>query len=95
MPTSQPSRRGLGETYGTMPYMRRTTLYLPDTLKARVERAARQYDVSEAELMRAAIDEYTREHVPVRPTLPLFESIGAPDLADKVDAILAASFGAD
>ena len=78
-----------------MPYVRKTTLYLPDALKARVERVARERAISEAELIRAAIDAYTQSGARPRPTLPLFESIGEPDLAERVDDILAESFGRD
>lgn len=75
--------------------MRRTTVYLPDALKVRIERAARERAVSEAEVIRAAIDEYTRTSMRPRPTLPLFESIGDPLLAERVDEILAEGFGRD
>jgi predicted transcriptional regulator len=78
-----------------MPYVKRTTVYLPEALKARLSRAARDRNVSEAELVRAAIDEYTRTDARPRPTLPLFESIGDPDLAERVDEILAEGFGRD
>lgn len=54
--------------------MRKTTVYLPDDLKLRLERAAGDNGLSEAELIRAAIDEYTRAHVRPRPRLPLFSS---------------------
>lgn len=79
--------------YGTMPYMRKTTVYLPDALKERLERAARDGDVSEAELIRAAIDNYTRTGARPRPTLPLFDSIGDAELAERVDGILEEGFG--
>jgi hypothetical protein len=73
--------------------MKRTTLYLPDSLKQRVERVAHDRNVSEAELMRTAIDEYTRGAARPRPKLPLFESIGDSNLAERVDEILAEGFG--
>ena len=75
--------------------MRKTTVYLPDALKERLERAARQGNVSEAEVIRAAIESFTRTSVRPRPTLPLFESIGDPGLAERVDEILADGFGRD
>ena len=81
-------------TYGILPYiMRKTTVYLPEALKERVERAARDRNVSEAELIRAAIDDYTRTSARPRPKLPLFESIGDADLAGRVDEILEEGFG--
>jgi hypothetical protein len=52
--------------------MRKTTVYLPDDLKLRLERAAGDNGLSEAELIRAAIDEYTRTHARPRPRFPLF-----------------------
>jgi len=73
--------------------MRKTTLYIPEALKARLERAARDRNVSEAAIVRAALDAYTREEAPPRPTLPLLDSVGEPDLAERVDEILAAGFG--
>jgi hypothetical protein len=82
-------------TYGNMPYMRKTTVYLPDALKERLERAARDGNISEAELIRSAIDDYTRTSARPRPRLPLFESIGDPDLAGRVDEILEEGFGRD
>lgn len=76
-----------------MPYVRKTTLYLPETLKARLERVAGERGVSEAEIVRAALDAYTRTEVPPRPTLPLFDRVGDPDLAERVDEVLAGGFG--
>ena len=76
-----------------MPYVRRTTVYLPDSLKHRLERVARERKLSEAELIRAAIDEFTRERARPRLRLPLFGQIGDPDLAEGVDDVLAGGFG--
>lgn len=72
--------------------MKRTTIYLPDTLKHRVERMARERNVSEAEVIRAAIDEFTRGGARPAPTLPLFESLGAADLSERVEELLADGF---
>jgi hypothetical protein len=52
-------------------------------------------DVSEAELIRTAIDEFTRTDGRPRPSLPLFESIGETTLAYRVDDALAEGFGRD
>jgi hypothetical protein len=57
--------------------MVKTTVYLPEALKRRVERVARDQQRSEAEVIRAALDEFTRKERP-RPTLPLFSSLGGP-----------------
>lgn len=63
-------------------------VYLTDDQKARLERVARDREVSEAELIRAAIDGYTRAVSPPRPRLPLLEQVVAPDLAERVDEAL-------
>jgi len=54
--------------------MRKTTVYLPDDLKCRVERAARTQRRSEAEVIRAAIAAAVPPLERPRPTLPLFDS---------------------
>lgn len=53
--------------------MVKTTVYLPEQLKARLERIAREQGRSEAELIRAALEEFTARERP-RPKLPLFAS---------------------
>ena len=73
--------------------MKRTTIYLPEELKAALERAAAEQGKSEAELVRSAIAAATAEATHPRPTVPLFES-GDPTLAERVDEELAAGFGA-
>ncbi len=76
--------------------MKKTTLYLPDELKARVEQTAVETQRSEADVMRAAIEVYTNGTRP-RPR-PLFDTLGEPlgdDLAEKIDEILAQGFGRD
>jgi hypothetical protein len=78
--------------YGTMYGMKRTTVYLPDDLKAALERTAVAQGKSEAEVVRSALAAATQEHAYPPPTLPLFES-GDPTLAERVDAELAAGFG--
>lgn len=57
--------------YGIVYGMKKTTVYLPESLKTRLERAARERGMSEAETIRAAIDQFTAPHRP-RPTAPLF-----------------------
>lgn len=68
--------------------MVKTTLYLPEDLKQRLEQAARQDRRSEAELIREAISESLSRREPPRPRLPLFAS-GDPDWAANADAHLA------
>jgi Arc/MetJ-type ribon-helix-helix transcriptional regulator len=72
--------------------MRRTTIYLPDELKAAIERIASARGTSEAEVIRSALVAVTREPVYPKPRLPLFDS-GDPMLAERVDEALAAGFG--
>lgn len=67
--------------------MERTTVYLTETQKRDLERAARISGRSEAELIREGVDVVTRRHQVAEPILPLFES-GLPHLAEHVDAAL-------
>lgn len=72
--------------------MKRTTIYLPDELKAALERAAAAEGKSEAEIVRAAVATATAVHAHPAPRLPLFES-GDARLAERVDEELARGFG--
>ncbi|MDR0592137.1 MAG: ribbon-helix-helix domain-containing protein [Bifidobacteriaceae bacterium] len=71
--------------------MLRTTVYLPDDLKRRVEGAASARGVAEAQVIREALDQGLPPARP-RPSLGLYAS-GDP-LSDRVDEILAEGFGA-
>lgn len=64
--------------------MKKTTVYLPDDLKAALERAAAEKGQSEADLIREAVGELVRGFERPRPRLPLFSS-GDPTLAERVD----------
>ena len=66
--------------------MKKTTVYLPEALKARLEQLSQDTNVSEAEAIRAALGEYLEQRRP-RPRVPLFES-GRGDLAEHVDEAL-------
>ena len=68
--------------------MHRTTVYLPDELKAALERTAAAEGRSEAELLREGVRLVTRAHASPAPTIPLFAG-GDPDLAEHVDEALA------
>lgn len=72
--------------------MRKTTVYLPDELKRRLEQAARERDCSEADVIRNALEEFT---TPDRrqPRLPLFKS-GVVRTIDDFDEALK-GFGED
>jgi hypothetical protein len=74
--------------------MKKTTVYLPDALKARLERVAGEKHTSEAEIIREAIDRFTAEREVPPPTVPLFDS-GDPGFVENVDDILAQGFGRD
>jgi plasmid stability protein len=54
--------------------MVKTTIYLPDELKRRLEQAARDRATSEAEVIRAALDAGVPPLERPRPTFPLFNS---------------------
>lgn len=68
--------------------MKKTTVYLPEELKAALERAAAAEQRSEAELIRQAIREAVlhRDRAPA-PKVPLFQS-GDPMLAERVEEAL-------
>ena len=66
--------------------MKRTTLYLPDDLKASVERLAADQGRSEAEFLREAIRNAVEDAAPPRPRLPLLTGgLGDPTLSERVD----------
>jgi Arc/MetJ-type ribon-helix-helix transcriptional regulator len=68
--------------------MRRTTVYLPDDLKAALQRTAAGEDMTEAELIREGVRLVTERHATPEPELPLFTS-GDPTLSEGVDEALA------
>lgn len=69
--------------------VKQTTIYLPDELKERLERAAADARCSEAALVREALVEALARRE-ARPTVPLFsEGWGDPNIAEKVDEHLA------
>lgn len=72
--------------------MRRTTVYLPDELKAALERTAAVEGKSEAEVVRAALAAATEAHANPAPRVPLFEGTD-PTLAERVDHELSRGFG--
>ena len=66
--------------------MTRTTVHLPNDLKAALKRAAAATGNSQAALIREAIVRITGNAAAPRPKLPLFDS-RAPDLADQPTAL--------
>lgn len=67
--------------------MKKTTLYLDDDVKAEPERAAREEQRSEAELVRSAIGAALDARRPPKPRLGLGES-GDPGLASDLDGAM-------
>lgn len=71
----------------------KTTVYLPEELKRRLELLARERETSEASLIREAVEQLVgsdRARLP----FPLFHS-GDGNLAERVDEELAKGFGLD
>lgn len=68
--------------------MRKTTLYLPDDLKAEIERLALDTGRSEAELIREGIRLALERHIPPAPHSGIFAS-GDGSLAERADELLA------
>lgn len=64
--------------------MEKTTVYLPDELKAALRRAAKATGRSEADLIREGIGAVVGTHRVAEARLPLFES-GQENLAERVD----------
>jgi hypothetical protein len=64
--------------------MKKTTVYLPNDLKAALGRAAAEKGQSEAALIRKAVEDLVRGSGRPRPRLPLFHS-DDPTLAERVD----------
>ena len=72
-------------TYG----MKKTTIYLPDELKKRLEDVARRTGRAEAAVIRDAISNATSEAVGPRPRIPLMDrGLGDPTIAENVDELL-------
>ncbi len=72
-------------TYG----MRKTTIYLPDELKKRLENLARTSGRPEAQVIRDAISTATSAATSPAPRVPLMKrGLGDPSIAENVDALL-------
>lgn len=70
--------------------MKRTTIYLPDALKAALERRAAAERRTEADLIREALAEKLAEARAPAPHVPLTgRALGDPTLAERVDELLA------
>ena len=73
---------------------RKTTIYLPDTLKSDIERAARNRRRPEADIIREALtDAMVKMDYPA-PKIPLVPyGLGAPDIAERAEELLEEGFG--
>ena len=70
--------------------MVKTTVYLPEDLKATLSRVAAERSISEAELIREALSEKVSAATATRPRVALFaEGLGDESVAERVDELLA------
>ncbi len=70
--------------------MVKTTVYLPDELKASLSRVASERAISEAELIREALREKVSAATATRPRVGLFSGgLGDRRAAERVDELLA------
>ena len=74
--------------------MKKTTIYLPDDLKQRLEEVARTTGRPEAAVIRDAITVATRAATSPRPRVPLMaRGLGDATISETVDALLDERFG--
>lgn len=74
--------------------MKKTTIYLPDDLKAALERTAEIEDRSEADIVREALRSALADRRSPAPRVPLGDhELGDPRAAERVDELLE-GFGA-
>ena len=78
--------------YGTMYGMskrRKTTIYLPESLKRDVERVAQSERRSEADVIRDAVEASITARRPPEPRIPLVSwGLGSPDIAERAEELL-------
>jgi len=69
--------------------MKKTTIYLPDELKKRLENLARTSGRPEAQVIRDAISTAAAAATSPAPRIPLMKrGLGDPSIAENVDALL-------
>ena len=69
--------------------MHKTTVYLPEELKASLSRMAAEQQCSEAELIREAIEAAVSSRKRPRPKVPLTgKDLGDPTISERVDELL-------
>ncbi len=74
--------------------VKRTTVYLPDELKARLEMQARLERRTEADIIRESLDTALAARVRPKPRIPL-GTLGDSTVAERVEELLAEGFGQD
>jgi len=80
--------------YGIMYGVKRTTIYLPDDLKAKLEAAAHAEGRTEADVIREALAAALETRPARKPRLPLTEATGqTTNWAERVDELLGEGFG--
>jgi len=74
--------------------VKRTTIYLPDAMKAAIELAAIEEGRTEADIIREAVAAALASRLRPQPRIPLVEGgLGDPTIAERVDELLAEGFG--
>jgi len=68
--------------------VRRTTIYLPDEMKAAIEREASRRRVSEAEVIRSAVESDLRRKPTRRIQTPVFPDGLGEEIGTRVDELL-------
>ena len=89
MSSARPPDPPSATAYGTIYGMHRTTIYLPEDMKARVTQMAQIQGITEAEFIRSAIEKALERP---RPRGGLFHS-GDPTWASTHEELLATGFG--
>jgi len=73
---------------------KKTTIYLPETLKHDIERASRDEGLPEAQIIRDALSDAMEKREYPAPKIPLVPyGLGAPDIAERVEELLGEGFG--
>jgi Arc/MetJ-type ribon-helix-helix transcriptional regulator len=69
--------------------VKKTTIYLPDEMKAEIEKIASAENRSEADVIRDAILQRIATRTPPAPRIPLFENeLSDPTVAERVEELL-------
>jgi Ribbon-helix-helix protein, copG family len=75
--------------YGIVRNRKKTTIYLPGDLKAKLEKAAEERGVSEALVVRDALEEKLEKRERPEPRIPLGPfTLGRPDIVERVNELL-------